>query len=403
MSGATTDRHDRRPFVFKMRAHSAVHLRLDDHLMITWPDGATAYIQSEYTGGESGRAYPVTLYGVMFGDAESVDAAQLDLSTRLGNALPVLALAANAAIAAPLPVAVHGLDVSEPQEFVWYATPDATAWFPPGNRKLDVSATLALMTGVGHHSETESFQRAIEAYRNALANWFPENMLMAGEFLWIAAETLSRVMIEGRARARGITSTNLARAEGMRSSETLRMQYLLDHVFAGDSEAREALEVASNGFEHGYMSVSDVRASLVPVLDRAIGLLRRTLIKEAGVEREVELTLLGERYEEPRSLVPQMYAVLGQLALQDSSMPVPSPIPQVADLELYVPLPVPHVRELQGGQLMFDFTITHEELRVPPNVELKNLTRQVRIGKLRTDPAQSDNDLRPPGEPPAGA
>ena len=45
-----------------MRAYAAAHLDYDDVLHIAWPD-AEAIIQSEYTGGDDGRAYAVTLHG----------------------------------------------------------------------------------------------------------------------------------------------------------------------------------------------------------------------------------------------------------------------------------------------------------------------------------------------------
>jgi hypothetical protein len=48
-------------FAFRMGAYSAAHLDFDDHLRLAWPDAA-AVVVSEYTGGEDGRAYPVTLH-----------------------------------------------------------------------------------------------------------------------------------------------------------------------------------------------------------------------------------------------------------------------------------------------------------------------------------------------------
>jgi hypothetical protein len=80
------------PFVFMMRAYAAAHFELQEHIEISWPD-SKAFLQSEYTGGGSGRAYPVTLYGQIFGEASSLEAAQFHLSASIGNTLPVVALA----------------------------------------------------------------------------------------------------------------------------------------------------------------------------------------------------------------------------------------------------------------------------------------------------------------------
>lgn len=237
------------PFVFKMRAYAAAHFDFDQHIEVTWPD-AKAYLQSEYTGGESGRAYAVTLYAEIFGEAPWLEAAQHHLSASIGNALPVVALAANAAVDNPLAVAVFGLDLTEPQELIWYSTPHASYFFPPGLRRTNPKATLDLMTAIGQHAQTDLLLRATESYRSALSNWFPERLLMAGEFVYIAAETLSRFLLESRAAKRGITPTNLARLEGVPRKDALRARYLRDDIFAGDTEALEAMDAASNGFEH---------------------------------------------------------------------------------------------------------------------------------------------------------
>lgn len=170
------------PFAVRLRAYAAAHFELDQHLVVRWPD-ATAILQTEYTGGSSGRAYPVTMFGEIRGVAKSLDEAQNRLGGSLGNVLPIVALAANAAIADPFPIGAFGLDMSRgPQEFMWYAVPHARTFFPPGVRKINGDATLALMSAIGTHPQTGILHRAAECYRRALDNWVPERMLMAGEF-----------------------------------------------------------------------------------------------------------------------------------------------------------------------------------------------------------------------------
>jgi hypothetical protein len=187
-------------FTFRMRAYAAAHFAWDDVLTTTWTD-AEAKFQSEYTGGDDGRAYPVTIHGEIRGESASLEEAEPRLAQAIGNVLPILALAANAAIADPLAVVAHGIDLTEPQPFRGYGTPQASEWFPPGKRRFDAEATLALIEAVGQHPQTDLLHRAVEAYRRALGNWIPEQRLMAGEFLFIAAETLSRFTLESRAIA----------------------------------------------------------------------------------------------------------------------------------------------------------------------------------------------------------
>ena len=157
-------------FVFRARAYAAAHFDWDDMLTSTWPD-CTAWLQSEYTGGDDARAYPVTIHGAILGHGESLEEAQPRLANALGSTLPVIALAANAAVADPLAVAAYGADLAEPQPLISYWTPPAARWFPSGKRQINAEATLRLMHAVGRSAEVDLLQRAIERYRRALGYW----------------------------------------------------------------------------------------------------------------------------------------------------------------------------------------------------------------------------------------
>lgn len=370
------------PFVFKMRAYAAAHFDFNQHIEITWPD-ARAILQSEYTGGASGRAYAVTLYAEIFGEAESLEAAQRHLSGLIGNTLPIVAVAANAAIDNPLAIAVFGLDLSEPQELLWYSTPHASDFFPPGLRKIDPKATLELMTAVGHHPQNDLLHRAMESYRNALVNWFPERRLLAGEFLYIAAETLSRFLLETRAAERGMTPTNLARLEGAASKDALRATYLRDDIFTSDSGALDAMQAASNGFEHGYMAMHEVHGLIEPVLERSMTLVHRALIKAANVGAAAEQILLGDGYDEPRALVPPLHVVAGQLATEDPTQPAPADLPR---LELDYPSPAMVVQELPNGQVEHKLDGDVKVLYLPDNVQIRNIRPGLRAAYVRPSP-----------------
>jgi hypothetical protein len=309
------------------------------------------------------------MFGEIRGDAESLADAQNRLGGSLGNVLPIVALAANAAIADPFPIGAFGVDLSlGPQEFMWYAVPHAKTFFPPGVRKINRDAVLALMTAIGSHPHTEILHRAAESYRRALDNWVPERMLMAGEFLYIAAETLSRFLIEARAADKTITPKNLARLEGKPGPDALREMYLADEIFARDAEALAAMRGASDGFEHGYMNINAVRDLIEANLSRSMTLVRRSLVHASGISASVESALLAQDYDEPRGLVPPIFTVRGDLTLKDASRPPPS---DAGALELDFPVPEPVANETGGDappELRFQPTIT--VLSLPDNVEV---------------------------------
>jgi hypothetical protein len=308
-------------FAFRTRAHAAAHFNFGDGLTFRWP-GAVAVLQSEYTGGEDGRAYPVTIHGEIRGEAQSIEEAQAKLSSMIGNVFPLIALAANAAVADPLAICAHGVDLAAgAQPFIGYRTPRANSWFPSGRRKIDSEATEALAIAVGHHPHGDLLHRSIESYRRAVGHWFPEEQLLAGEYLFIAAEALSRFLIESRAAEQGITPKNLVRLSDAANSDQLRWRYLHDDVFDGDTAAVEALKAASDGFEHGYMTFDEIRRHQQPVLERAFRHVRRALIVATQLPEPYAERLLAETYEEPRALVPVVVVVTGELAVTDPTKP----------------------------------------------------------------------------------
>ncbi len=303
----------------RVRAYSASHFDFDQHIEVTWPDASAIFV-SEYTGGEDNRLYPITIHGEIRGMCESLEDAERRLSNAIAGVYPILALAGNAAVADPLALASYGLDISSPQPAIFYQTPVATRWFPPGGRRFDLEATFALICAIGQHPQSALLLRAVESYRRALGHWIPEQRLMAGEFLFVAAETLSRFLIESRAAVRGITPNNLARLHNT-NPHVLRSRFLLDDVFGGNQPAMDAMNAASNGFEHGYMSVDDVRGLMESALEDSMQLVRRALIESSGLASEMSSRLLVEDYDEPRGLVPAIQFARGQIEATDPAHP----------------------------------------------------------------------------------
>jgi hypothetical protein len=361
-----------------MRAYSAVNFDWDDSLTISWPN-AVGILQSEYTGGEHGNAYPVTIHAEIRGEAESLEDAEPWLASLIGETLAPLSLAGNAAIADPLAVATYGVDLSRPQPFRGYRTPEPEEFFPPGGRRFDVAATHDLLAAVGSHPETEILRRAVEAYRHALGYWTPEARLLAGEFLYIASETLSRFLVESRARDGGMTPKNLARSNGLAGPDKLRSQFM-DEIFSGHNDVRESLEKASNGFEHGYMASGNVVDLVDPVLEPAFGLVRAALIEHCGVNHEVRDVLLSDRYSEPRTLLPPLNVVEGEISRIDPSALVPDlPVGSI-DLRWEGGRPIA-TKEGEDVQIGFNWSVTLAS--ASENVQFRPLRQGLRAAYVR--------------------
>jgi hypothetical protein len=380
-----------------MRVYAAAHFARDDHLQMTWID-AQGILQSEYTGGESGMAYPVTMFGEVRGQAQSLDDAQNRLGGALGNVLPLVALASNAAIADPLPIAAFGLNVEDgPQELMWYAVPHANTYFPPGVRTINTQATLALLTAIGNHPQTVMLHRVVECYRRALENLVPERLVMAGEFLFMAAEALSRCLVETRAAAKNMTPKNLAQLQGESGPDALRKTYLRRDIFDQDEQALTALRAASDGFEHGYLHVNEVRRLFSePMLLRAMKCIRRSIVRSSGLDAASEAIILGSDYEEPRGLVPPISFVRGDVELVDSSKPPP---PDVGRLELDFPVPTPKaIDESHGQPVKIEFEHKITGLHVPENIKVNLRSKGLRAAHVKVPETDS---LHPTSDSPS--
>lgn len=358
-------------FTFQMRAYAAAHFAWDDLLRINFPE-TVCLLQSEYTGGDEGKAYPVTIFGEIRGDFEGLEEAQRRLSNLIGgDLLPVISLGTNAAVQTPMAVACFGVDLSEPQPFLGYRTPPAESFFPPGKRRIKIKPLVALMEAVGTRESPATLRRANESFRQALLHWAPEERLLGGEFLFIAAETLSRFILESRASDRGLNPRGLARAEGKSKVEELRRSILVE-IFDGDEGVLRALEGASSGFEHGYMATSSVRERMQPVLDDALASVREALIRASGVDDETVTELLCEEYAEPRPLAPQLHILEGTLSRVDPSNWVNEHLPWGAfDLKWRSVEPTVKASDAEVNFLF------------QPEVEISNLPDRVTLKPLR--------------------
>lgn len=252
----------------------------------------------------------------------------------------------------------------------WSATkPRLNSWFPPGKRRFASEGTHALLSGIGKHPVGGLLYRAVEAYRRALGHWIPEEKLLAGEFLYISAEALSRFLVQSRSEQQGTSRKNLARLEGADDPESLRKKLLGEEVFAGDTEASQNLAEASNGFEHGYLALNEVRGLLDSVLQRSMSHVRRALIDAVDVPSDARAALLAQSFEEPRALSRAVQVVWGKLSLKDSEKGAPEM--EGASVELDIP-PTRVTREHRAasGDIYFQVPTEVTVAKLPDNLQI---------------------------------
>ena len=250
---------------------------------------------SEYVG-ESSR-WPLMLRAEIRGAATGLQDAQQRLGARAGSLLPLVALAANAAHADPALVVAHGLspDVDQPAEWIAYEWPPASEYVPPHSRTIEPNLVGALLEGGDRFPSAGYHGRAVGLYREALKHWTPETELLAGEYLWMATEALSRGVVEAEATQRAITPQNLAQLHGVSGPPALYARAREQTIFKGDAAIVSTLQQASDGFEHGYRDLDAVREMLHPILLEVTKRVRQALIEVLALDPEHEKALLAPR------------------------------------------------------------------------------------------------------------
>jgi hypothetical protein len=318
-------------YLVVVRAISAAQLAFNDPLVAQLPD-AHCVIKSEHVGGEDG--WPLALRGEASGTADDIECAQRRLSEAVSGLLPLVALAANAAHADPSLVVAHGTTPSEsaPAEWIAYEWPAPSTHFPPQSRTVPTNLVGALLEAADRYPSAGYHGRAVGLYREALKYWTPESTLLAAEYLWMATEALSRGIVEAEAAERNMTPGNLAKLRKVAGPPTLYRLARERVVFSEDAEALDALGKASEGFEHGYMPIADIRALAEPILERAACRVRHALISVLDMPEVDAAALLATDFDEPRGLVPPIRILRGKLQVNDPSL-APTEVEDAVEVE----------------------------------------------------------------------
>jgi hypothetical protein len=305
-------------YIVVVKATSAAQLPPGHALILDVPDGQWR-IQNASAGASS-------LRGEMRGPATDLNDAYRRMPMRIGGAFGWLLLVANATIGDEVLVVAHGLQPrGDAVNLIAYETPSLTGQLPLRTRTVDPDLVVAVMQGGDRYAAVSSeagayYSRAVGRYRDALKYWTYETGLLAGEFLWLSAEVLSRALVEAEAASKRMTPKNLAQSKKVNGPDQLYRRARKQTIFLGEEDALEALEAASHGFEHGYGELDSVRQQSGPILRRAARCVRRALIKALNLPAAVEAAILDPSIEEPLPILPEMRAIAARVRVTDADV-----------------------------------------------------------------------------------
>ena len=166
-------------------------------------------------------------------------------------------------------------------------------------RPVDRQLLSSLVQSMARHPDHVRLHRAAARYEQALRYWSLGDETRAVGQLWMGIEALTPVAKRGELEKTGAgTSSELAEALGVELKQldsTLRRVVL----FAGDDDCYRTVADVSNGFEHGYIPLDELRQLARGVRDAAATYLRKSIVGLSRVPEPTIHAMLDSPYDTP--------------------------------------------------------------------------------------------------------
>ncbi len=155
------------------------------------------------------------------------------------------------------------------------------------SRYANSEATAKFHSVLFKTKDTERLRRAVGLYHQALDNWEFGKEILAIEYIFIAAETITpilrnRLFDEHGTDADGLTK--LLKIEKKELDSEIRKKY----IFQEDTACYKKARLASDSFEHGYKHFDIIRGLARDACDSAARYVRASIIDLVTEEQEVK-------------------------------------------------------------------------------------------------------------------
>lgn len=179
-------------------------------------------------------------------------------------------------------------------------------------RDVDAAATTELFQELDRHPDRERLFRACAQYREALEHWKPGRETFAVAHLWMAVEAMTKV-----AARKAIQDAGCGDEDGLATLWNIDKPRLDGEVrrrliFHEDGQCGKKTRKASDGFEHGYLTLQEVYDLASEVQERAAEHVRRAIIELIEMPEGQTQVLLGSPYDKVRASWPLMKYMRGR-------------------------------------------------------------------------------------------
>lgn len=167
-------------------------------------------------------------------------------------------------------------------------------------RPVHPDAIMAFLRPLWSNPDEARLCRALTHYNQALRHWKRGHEIVACSFLWIAVESLTKVLERREHEKAGTTGQKnqaLAAHLGI-DVKNLDGHLRLTHIFLGDKECYEIAAGASNEFEHSYEPFPVIHPKAVSIRDKMARYVRNAILDLIAIEADAKQILLSHPYEE---------------------------------------------------------------------------------------------------------
>lgn len=170
---------------------------------------------------------------------------------------------------------------------------------PFGRRNVPREQVAELLMCFLNHPEQKRLRRAIANYHEMLIRCAPGQEMMSLAHIYIGIETLTVVARRGEFVKNNVkTNQELADLWGV-DIKKLDSEIRLRILFEGDEDTFKKAREASDGFEHGFKELDDIKAIAVDKAEISASYLRKAILRYLGASEATLKILLEKPYNIP--------------------------------------------------------------------------------------------------------
>ena len=255
------------------------------------------------------------------GAAESISDASAKFKRYAQPITSVLAVGANAIVEQPpeLELIYDVTPDKKEHEFFQRFLPKLPPQIMQG-RIANPSALVPLFEAFGKHARADRLYQAATHYSVALNYWQPGYDLLALNHIWIGIETLTPPFLKWQCEQLGVEVDGLYElwqlpetTNGGEKRSLLDAEIRKRLIFSGDEHCYRTTKKASDGFEHGFLSLKEAHSLARQAKTDAAGYLRAAIFNLAMLKSSERELLLGSPFDRPLERWPLDFQLTGTL------------------------------------------------------------------------------------------